>query len=126
MAVVLLGIRLTLVSGIHRSCSAGSSAPLRRSAAPLLVHPVKRTPQLPPKSVATSPRQFWLPRLLLTWLPREELVRRDLASSWIAAGVPRWVTLIDEALFVLVSAMFYTAFCMHTPHAHSMHTRAIV
>ena len=29
------------------------------------------------------------------------LPRRELASEWIDAGVPKWVTLIDEALFVL-------------------------
>jgi len=33
------------------------------------------------------------------------LPRRELASEWIDAGVPKWVTLIDEALFVLASAM---------------------
>ena len=32
--------------------------------------------------------------------------RRELATEWIDAGVPKWVTLIDEALFVLASAMF--------------------
>ena len=37
-------------------------------------------------------------------LTEEDL--RELASEWIDAGVPKWVTLIDEALFVLASAMF--------------------
>lgn len=31
---------------------------------------------------------------------------RTLAQSWIEAGVPKWVTLLDEVLFVAASAMF--------------------
>ena len=31
---------------------------------------------------------------------------RTLAADWISQGIPRWITLIDEALFVLSSAIF--------------------
>ena len=48
---------------------------------------------------SASPRQF-----VTRWrVPRDEMARRSLASAWIEADVPKWVTLIDEALFVLVS-----------------------
>eukprot|EP00966_Prymnesium_polylepis_P205310 4757585-Prymnesium_polylepis.1 len=32
--------------------------------------------------------------------------RRTMAADWIMRGVPRWVTLLDESLFVLSSAIF--------------------
>lgn len=32
--------------------------------------------------------------------------RHTLADDWIASGLPRWVTLIDEALFVVAAAIF--------------------
>ena len=116
MAIVVasLSLHAALASG-HRSCSVSSSPSLRRSA-PLLVQ--------------TNP-EFWQPHddekhpneAPGTGQPRVEagasfgllrgrrLPRRELASEWIDAGVPKWVTLIDEALFVLARTM--------PPHAYS-------
>ena len=120
MAIVVasLSLHAALASG-HRSCSVSSSPSLRRSA-PLLVQ--------------TNP-EFWQPHddekhpneAPGTGQPRVEagasfgllrgrrLPRRELASEWIDAGVPKWVTLIDEALFVLARTMppTHIHFCNH-------------
>lgn len=64
-----------------------------RSPPPQLVHPLKRGPAT---RVPFSTKSY----LQQTTGPK------TLAQSWIGAGVPKWVTLLDEVLFVLASAMF--------------------
>ena len=130
MAIVVasLSLHAALASGrMHRSCSVSSSPSLRRSA-PLLVQ--------------TNP-EFWQPHddekhpneAPGTGQPRVEagasfgllrgrrLPRRELASEWIDAGVPKWVTLIDEALFVLARTIppTHIHFCMHARRARTLH-----
>jgi len=106
LLVTSLALKAALVaSGMHRApCFAGSSPSLRRSA-PLLVQTWQPNEEHPNEAPATAqPRaevgaSFGL-------LRGRSTPRRELASEWIDAGVPKWVTLIDEALFVLASAMF--------------------
>ena len=106
LLVTSLALKAALVaSGMHRApCFAGSSPSLRRSA-PLLVQTWQPNEEHPNEVPATAqPRaevgaSFGL-------LRGRSTPRRELASEWIDAGVPKWVTLIDEALFVLASAMF--------------------
>ena len=105
LLVTSLALNAALASGMHRApCFVGSSPSLRRSA-PLLVQ-------------TWQPNEEHLNEAPATAQPRAEVgasfgllrgrstPRRELASEWIDAGVPKWVTLIDEALFVLASAMF--------------------
>ena len=105
LLVTSLALNAALASGMHRApCFVGSSPSLRRSA-PLLVQTWQPNEEHPNEAPATAqPRaevgaSFGL-------LRGRSTPRRELASEWIDAGVPKWVTLIDEALFVLASAMF--------------------
>jgi len=106
LLVISLALNAALASPeMHRApCFVGSSPSLRRSA-PLLVQTWQPNEEHPNEAPATGqPRaevgtSFGL-------LRGRSTPRRELASEWIDAGVPKWVTLIDEALFVLASAMF--------------------
>ena len=59
---------------------------------PQLVHPLKRVRTRVPFSTKGYLQQTNGPK--------------SLAQSWIDRGVPKWVTLLDEVLFVAASAMF--------------------
>ena len=60
---------------------------MRTGRAPLMVRPIKR-----PFSVADY---------------LDSTVRgRTMALEWITNGVPRWVTLLDEVVFVVASLVF--------------------
>lgn len=105
LLVTFLALNAALASGMHRApCFVGSSPSLRRSAT-LLVQTWQPNEEHPNEAPGTGqPRaevgtSFGL-------LRGRSTPRRELASEWIEAGVPKWVTLIDEALFVLASAMF--------------------
>ena len=106
LVVASLALYAALASGMHRPCSVGSSPSLRRST-PLLVQ------TWPPRDDDIHPNEApgtGQPRAKVGAsfgpLRGRRMPRRELATEWIDAGVPKWVTLIDEALFVLASAMF--------------------
>ena len=71
---------LTITAGTMRTL------PVRTSAATMMVHTVRR--RGPPNIVAAAEAPT------------------TMANDWIDRGVPKWVTLIDEALFVMASAAF--------------------
>ena len=84
-----LALSLLLLLGGHAVALAGGRArapPLRTPRPPRMVHPVK------------------LPFSAQDYL--KSTGRHTLAADWIASGLPRWVTLIDEALFVVASGIF--------------------
>lgn len=111
LVVASLALYAALASGMHRPCSVGSSPSLRRST-PLLVQ------TWPPRDDDIHPNEApgtGQPRAKVGAsfgpLRGRRMPRRELATEWIDAGVPKWVTLIDEALFVLASAMFVPCSC---------------
>lgn len=85
---------------------------MRTLANALLIMVVANTQALQPPVATASRRSLAAARSPLPVLSHSVKSRgatvppRSLAASWIQAGVPKWVTLIDEALFVAASAMF--------------------
>ena len=61
-----------------------------RAPAPSLVHSVKQRSNL-------GPTRSYL---------ESTTAEKSLAKTWIDAGIPKWVTLVDEVLFVIASVMF--------------------
>ena len=90
--------------------TAPEHAPLARRAR----HDVGARRRLPPAAAAARRRltRLWVHKLRAPfghdYLSRlgQGLEPETLTERWIASGVPRWLTLTDEVLFVVASAMF--------------------
>ena len=68
----------------------------RKQSPVLMVHPVNERP------FSARERPF----SARDYLDSTKFSPMSMAQAWISAGVPRWITLVDELLFVLASLMF--------------------